>query len=77
MNTFIDFHHSLALMVDVVVCLPDALRNEFFDASNDLHGKRVIPMRFALIDRVGSPSWPTLWGSCRWRCTGITTVVNT
>lgn len=53
MNTFIDFHHSLALMVDVVVCLPDALRNEFFDASNDLHGKRVIPMRFALIDRGG------------------------
>jgi hypothetical protein len=53
MNTFIDFHHSLSLMVDVVVCPPDALRNEFFDASNDLHGKRVIPMRFALIDRGG------------------------
>ena len=26
---------------------------EFFDASNDLRGKRVIPMRFALIDRGG------------------------
>jgi SAM-dependent methyltransferase len=26
---------------------------EFFDASNDLRGKRVIPMRFALIDRSG------------------------
>ena len=25
---------------------------EFFDASNELHAKRALPMRFALIDRI-------------------------
>jgi hypothetical protein len=53
MNTFIDFHHSLSLMVDVVVCPQMPCVTSSSTPRIDLHGKRVIPMRFALIDRGG------------------------